>query len=159
MERSFEAVERRLDFTMHRASRRAMIWHEAERALSTADGRPLDPKAARAGVTYPFRQIGVLRLRLCLAVDAAPGGRHLLRPGEADLTLKLKGVDPARPPTWHKGGCGTGAGAALAVACCTAGKPVARLPGHSPAHDTACTCTHPPPPQSARRRCVGRRWS
>lgn len=45
------------------------------------------------------------RLRLCLAVDAAAGGQkpHLLRPGQADLTLKLKGVDPAALPTYDQG--------------------------------------------------------
>lgn len=44
-----------------RSSRRTMIWHEAERSLTTDDGQPLDPEAAAAGVTYPFREVGVLR--------------------------------------------------------------------------------------------------
>lgn len=38
-----------------------MTWHEAEHALTTNDGQPLDPAAAAAGVVYPFKQIGVLR--------------------------------------------------------------------------------------------------
>lgn len=101
-----------------------MIWHEVERALSTESGRPLDPAAAAAGTTYPFTQIGVLRLRLCLAVDAAPGAdhpRHLLRPGESDLSMKLKGVDPAAPPDWHTGewgGASAAGGRVLPLAAC-----------------------------------------
>ncbi|PRW59880.1 hypothetical protein C2E21_1458 [Chlorella sorokiniana] len=107
VERSFEAVERRLPaLRLDRSSRRTMIWHEVERSITTDDGQPLDPEAAAAGVAYPFREVGVLRLRLCLAVVAPTGVRHpkhLLRPGEADLTLKLKGVDPGAPPTWDQG--------------------------------------------------------
>lgn len=38
-----------------------MIWHELERSITTNDGQPLDPEAAVAGVTYPFREVGVLR--------------------------------------------------------------------------------------------------
>lgn len=54
------------------------------------------------------------RLRLCLAVDAPGEPRHLLRPGEADLTLKLKGVDPGALPDWHTGA----ADAAQAASTC-----------------------------------------
>ena len=78
-------------FSFAAGSRRAMIWHETERRLSTDDGRPLDPAAAAAGVRYPWQQRAVLRQRLCHAVESAPGARdlkHLLRPGQADMTLK-----------------------------------------------------------------------
>ena len=60
------------------------------------------------------------RLRQCLAVDAAaPGTReHLLRPGESDLTLKLKGVDPEALPDWGDGAPVCGQVVPACVTCC-----------------------------------------
>ena len=69
----------------------------ADAAAGSLNSRPCPAPAPRARPA---------RLRLCLAVDAPAEPRHLLRPGEADLTLKLKGVDPGALPRWHEGAVG-----------------------------------------------------
>ena len=83
-----------------------MVWHETAMRLSTDDGRPLDTAAAAAaGVRFEWHQLAELRLRRCLAVDAPAGERHprhLLEPGQADLTLKLKGIDPGTFPAYDR---------------------------------------------------------
>lgn len=62
VEQSFATVHSRLpDVSIQPLSRRTMVWHEVERAVSTGDGKPLDKAAQREGVEYPFTQIGVLR--------------------------------------------------------------------------------------------------
>ncbi|KAL4458396.1 hypothetical protein ABPG75_013261 [Micractinium tetrahymenae] len=107
VEQSFAAAERELpDFSMDRSSRRSMIWHETAHALTTKHAQPLDPEAG-SSVHFPWRQAAVLRLRACVAVEAPPEverSHHLLEPGEADLTLKLKDVeDPQTLPHYQKG--------------------------------------------------------
>lgn len=95
LESNLAALERKFSgrFRVVGSSRRTMVWHETEHRLSTDDGRPLDPAATAAGVCYPWRQIALLRQRLCHAVEATAGElrpRHLLKPGQADMTLKAR---------------------------------------------------------------------
>lgn len=106
VERTFTAAQQKVPaFHIDRSSRRSMIWHETAHALTTSHARPLDPSAA-SGVRFPWRQAAVLRLRACAAVEAPMGAkrpRHLLEPGQADLTLKLKDVeDPQALPRYEE---------------------------------------------------------
>lgn len=72
-----------------RSSRRAMVWHEAEHALSTDDGQPLDPAAA-PGAAYPFTQIGLLRCGGALLAGAWRGPRAMVSTLQAQPLLAKK---------------------------------------------------------------------
>lgn len=107
VEQAFEVAEHRFPaFKMDRSSRQSMMWRESAHRLTTDDAQPLDAAAKAHNASFPWRQVAVLRLRSCMAVEAPPGSAHthLLEPGQADLTLKLKDVkDPATFPTYQKG--------------------------------------------------------
>lgn len=66
----------------------AQIWHEVERALTTDDGRPLDKKAAAAGATYPFSEVGLLRC-VCGGRQSARCWRFVAQP-RASHTLRMR---------------------------------------------------------------------